>query len=135
MLLLAVIFLSAGLWAQVDSGPSILAALSPKQGKAVGLPFNHEASTPQKITTGCQGLKYANGEMDISYFFVDATGQKKFIPRGGNTKVAFPGPVIFPGVFRYSTVYFHEFCFPVECLCTTCGYVVGPVITVGKCIT
>ena len=132
MQLLSVVILSVGLWSAVaKAGPAISATSqnSPREGKAIGTPFAYEAETPQKVKTGCQGFKYGNdGDMDISYYFVDGSGQKKFIPTGGSTKVAFPGPAIFPGAVRTANVLFQEFCFPVECGSTSCGHVVGPVI-------
>ena len=136
MQLLSVIILSVGLWSAVvvNAGPAIseTSKNSAREGKAIGTPFAYEAETPQKVKTGCQGFKYGNdGDLDISYYFVDASGQKKFIPTGGSTKVAFSEPALFPGALRHAMVYFHEFCFPVECASTTCGQVVGPVIGKG----
>ncbi|CAG7824240.1 unnamed protein product [Allacma fusca] len=95
-------------------------------------PFQYEGQTPQRITTGCQGVKYDSGDADIEYYFVDATGKKKIISPGASLDVAFPGPSIFPGVYKHFTVYYHEFCFPLECSSNTCGYVVGPVTSVGE---
>ena len=132
MLSLSIIILTAGLLAvavEPEPATSETSNNSARQGRAIGTPFAYEAETPQKIRTGCQGFKYGNdGDMDISYYFVDASGQKKFIPTGGSTKVAFPGPALYPGVLKHTNVYFQDFCFPVECGSSSCGQVVGPVI-------
>ena len=92
----------------------------------------YEGQTPQKIMTGCEVWRYPNGEEDILYYFLDASQKKKYVSPGGSMKVAFPGALIIPGIFRVSTVEFKEFCFPVECKCNTCGFVVGPVLAIGK---
>ena len=92
----------------------------------------YEGQTPQKIMTGCEILRFPNGEEDILYYFLDASQKKKYVSPGGSMKVAFPGALIIPGIFRISTVNFKEFCFPVECKSSSCGFVVGPVLAIGK---
>ena len=104
----------------------------PRNDDSSAYTFTHEGFTPQKLVTGCQGVTKSTGQIEIDYYVIDATGTKKFIYPGTSAQVAFPGPGLFPGFNRMTTVYFHEMCFPKQCGAPNCGYIVGPVTNSGK---
>jgi len=94
--------------------------------------FSHEAITPQKVTTGCEGLRFPNGEAKTDYYIIDASGRKKYVRPGSFVEVVFPGPKNFPELQRVRRVYFDQICFHESCRALTCGNTVGPVASWSK---
>lgn len=94
-----------------------------------GHTFSYEFLSPQKILTGCSGTKYANGDVKRVYYFVDATGKKKFIFPHKAVEVVFPSPAGLPGLTRSQKVHMSEMCFPTPCnvqgVCSP-GSTIGP---------
>lgn len=91
--------------------------------------FSYEFLSPQKILTGCSGTEFASGEVKRVYFFVDATGKKKFISPNKSAEVVFPTPSGLPGLTRVQRVFMQEMCFPAPCkvqgFCSP-GSTIGP---------